>query len=110
MKYDTLTQLGRWFGYRPSYDNLCRVGMPEAAQGLYRANIVAYAISKIAHDVAKLNLSVGFDRMWKLQPLSPNLTAALEVAAKAANEVLTDPPAMTRNVTEWAKNQAAGTE
>jgi hypothetical protein len=38
--------------------------------------------------------------------LSPNFLAALEAASLAANEVLTDPPAMTRNVTEWAKNQA----
>lgn len=75
-------------------------------QGGYRANIVAYAIGKIAHDVARLNLSIGFDRVWRLQALSPNFTAALEIASKAANEVLTDPPAMTRNVTEWAKNQA----
>lgn len=75
-------------------------------QGGYRANIVAYAISKIAHDVAKLNLSIGFEKVWKLQALSPNFISGLEMASKAANEVLTDPPAMTRNVTEWAKNQA----
>ena len=35
MMYDTLMQMGRWFGYRPAYDDLCRVWMPEAAQGWY---------------------------------------------------------------------------
>lgn len=75
-------------------------------QGGYRANIVAYAISKIANDVAKLNLTIGFEKVWRLQALSPNFIAALEIASNAANKVLTDPPAMTRNVTEWAKNQA----
>ena len=35
MMYDTLMQMGRWFGYRPGYDDLCRVWMPEAAQGWY---------------------------------------------------------------------------
>lgn len=33
--YDTLMQMGRWFGYRPEYEDLCRVWMPEAAAGWY---------------------------------------------------------------------------
>lgn len=28
--YDTLMQMGRWFGYRPSYTHLCRVYAPSA--------------------------------------------------------------------------------
>lgn len=35
MMYDTLMQMGRWFGYRPDYDDLCRVWMPEDAEGWY---------------------------------------------------------------------------
>lgn len=35
MMYDTLMQMGRWFGYRPGYEDLCRVWMPEDAQGWY---------------------------------------------------------------------------
>ena len=35
MMYDTLMQMGRWFGYRPDYQDLCRIWMPEAAQGWY---------------------------------------------------------------------------
>ncbi len=35
MMYDTLMQMGRWFGYRPGYDDLCRVWMPEEAEGWY---------------------------------------------------------------------------
>jgi hypothetical protein len=26
--YDTLMQMGRWFGYRPGYEDLCRIFMP----------------------------------------------------------------------------------
>lgn len=33
--YDTLMQMGRWFGYRPKYRDLCRVWMPDEAQGWY---------------------------------------------------------------------------
>lgn len=33
--YDTLMQMGRWFGYRPYYQDLCRIWMPEEAAGWY---------------------------------------------------------------------------
>lgn len=29
--YDTLLQMGRWFGYRPGYEDLCRVWLPTNA-------------------------------------------------------------------------------
>ncbi|MDE2837958.1 MAG: Z1 domain-containing protein [Chloroflexota bacterium] len=35
MMYDTLMQMGRWFGYRFHYEDLCRIWMPESAQGWY---------------------------------------------------------------------------
>ncbi len=33
--YDTLMQMGRWFGYRPGYEDLCRIWMPEEVEGWY---------------------------------------------------------------------------
>lgn len=33
--YDTLMQMGRWFGYRPKYEDLCRVWMPREAENWY---------------------------------------------------------------------------
>lgn len=35
MMYDTLFQMGRWFGYRTGYEDLCRVWMQEEARGWY---------------------------------------------------------------------------
>jgi hypothetical protein len=35
MMYDTLMQMGRWFGYRKGYEDLCRLWMPEEADGWY---------------------------------------------------------------------------
>jgi hypothetical protein len=35
MMYDTLMQMGRWFGYRPGYEDLCRVWMPVDGVGWY---------------------------------------------------------------------------
>ena len=34
--YDTLMQMGRWFGYRPGYEDLCRVYMPSDSIGYYK--------------------------------------------------------------------------
>lgn len=33
--YDTLMQMGRWFGYRDGYEDLCRIWLPEEAAGWY---------------------------------------------------------------------------
>ena len=35
MMYDTLMQMGRWFGYRGGYEDLCRIWMPTEAVGWY---------------------------------------------------------------------------
>jgi Z1 domain len=33
--YDTLLQMGRWFGYRPDYEDLCRIWLSKAAESWY---------------------------------------------------------------------------
>ena len=35
MAYDTLMQMGRWFGYRKNYEDLCRVYMDSTSQAWY---------------------------------------------------------------------------
>lgn len=35
LMYDTLMQMGRWFGYRQDYEDLCRVWMPKEAAAWY---------------------------------------------------------------------------
>jgi len=34
--YDTLMQMGRWFGYRPGYADLCRLHLPDDLRKWYR--------------------------------------------------------------------------
>ncbi|WP_163555126.1 Z1 domain-containing protein [Helicobacter suis] len=34
--YDTLMQMGRWFGYRDGYEDLCKIYMPEKIQENFR--------------------------------------------------------------------------
>jgi hypothetical protein len=75
-------------------------------QGGYRANVVAYAISKVAHDVEEMELSVDFGAIWRKQHVSEAFKSALVIAAKASHDVLTNPQTGMSNVTEWAKQQA----
>ena len=75
-------------------------------EGGYRAQIVAHAISKLAHDAEAAGRSVDFDQIWRSQAVSEPMEAALLEAARAANDVLTTPPPSSRNVTEWAKQKA----
>ncbi|WP_296753148.1 Z1 domain-containing protein [Thiobacillus sp.] len=49
MMYDTLMQMGRWFGYRQGYDDLCRVWMPEEAEGWYTH--IAEAIEELREEL-----------------------------------------------------------
>ncbi len=74
-------------------------------EGGYRANIVAYAIAKLAHDVEARKRAVDFEAIWRRQALTEAMEEALASAARAANQALIDPLPGIRNVTEWAKKQ-----
>lgn len=75
-------------------------------EGGYRANTVAYAIAKLAHDVKINGRSVDFDVIWKKQRISEAMSAALTLVAGEVHKVITTPQSGISNVTEWAKQQA----
>ena len=75
-------------------------------QGGYRANIVAYTIAKIAHDVADQARTVDFDSIWRRQSQGDALDEAIAIIAEQVHEVLIHPLSGISNVTEWAKKQA----
>jgi hypothetical protein len=52
MMYDTLMQMGRWFGYRPDYEDLCRVWMPQEAESWYRH--IAISIEELREEMRKM--------------------------------------------------------
>ena len=52
MMYDTLLQMGRWFGYRYDYEDLCRVWMPEEAQGWYTH--ITESINELRDELARM--------------------------------------------------------
>jgi hypothetical protein len=47
--YDTLMQMGRWFGYRQGYDDLCRIWMTPDASGWYEH--VSESIEELRSDL-----------------------------------------------------------
>ena len=50
--YDTLLQMGRWFGYREGYDDLCRLWLTAEAEGWYRH--VTGATGELKRDFARM--------------------------------------------------------
>ena len=50
--YDTLLQMGRWFGYRDGYLDLCRVWLTEEAEGWYKH--VTRATGELKRDFARM--------------------------------------------------------
>ena len=55
MMYDTLMQMGRWFGYRQDYQDLCRIWMPDAAQGWYEH--IAESIEELRSELRSMEAS-----------------------------------------------------
>ena len=52
LTYDTLLQMGRWFGYRDGYNDLCRVWVTAEAEGWYRH--VTEATGDLKRDFARM--------------------------------------------------------
>jgi hypothetical protein len=51
--YDTLLQMGRWFGYRDGYSDLCRIWLSADAEGWYRH--VTEATNELKHDFERMH-------------------------------------------------------
>lgn len=49
LQYDTLLQMGRWFGYREGYQHLCRIWMPETTESHFAH--VASVVTELRQDL-----------------------------------------------------------
>ena len=65
MMYDTLMQMGRWFGYRTGYDDLCRVWMLEEAQGWYEH--IADSIEELREELRRMESVKAIPREFGLK-------------------------------------------
>ncbi|MCY1163819.1 Z1 domain protein [compost metagenome] len=50
--YDTLMQMGRWFGYRPDFEDLCRVHLANESIDWYR--YIAYASEELREQIRQM--------------------------------------------------------
>jgi len=50
--YDTLMQMGRWFGYRGKYRDLCKVWMPDESMAWY--SYISMATDKLREEVKRM--------------------------------------------------------
>jgi hypothetical protein len=51
--YDTLLQMGRWFGYRPNYDDIFKVYMAKDAIDWY--GFITAAANELKNEIARMN-------------------------------------------------------
>lgn len=74
----------------------------------YKANIIAYAISKIFYIVKNEypDKSVTFKNIWLKQSLSLAWINQIEILSKVMYDHLIDNSRLIENVTEWAKKEA----
>lgn len=55
--YDTLMQMGRWFGYRTGYEDLCRIWMSEESSNWYAE--ISDATDELRRDIKEMKQSGG---------------------------------------------------
>lgn len=74
-------------------------------EGGYRANIVAYTLSKLIHHVKTKHPNFGLNLLsvWRTQQVSDLLSQQIAIIAKTAFDVITNPPNRAYNITQWAK-------
>ena len=85
MMYDTLMQMGRWFGYRDGYEDLCRIWMPEEAIDWYA--FIAEAADELHDELKIMEQAKATPRMFGLavrsHPASLLVTARNKMGASA---------------------------
>lgn len=52
MMYDTLMQMGRWFGYRSNYEDICQIWMPDSAITWY--SYISRATDELRNEIHRM--------------------------------------------------------
>lgn len=83
---DTLLQMARWFGYRPGYEDLCRVWMPDdvADQFRYVAGIVIELRAQLRAMKKQRLTPEDFGLMVRMHPETLKITSTAKMGAAEA--------------------------
>ena len=76
--YDTLMQMGRWFGYRPKYEHLCKIWITNSSANWYRD--IAESTEELKSDLARMNMQKLTPKEFGLRV--KNDDTALEITAR----------------------------
>jgi hypothetical protein len=83
--YDTLLQMGRWFGYRAGYSDLPRIWMTDELRGWFRH--IAEVEAEIRRDIARFMQDAVTPRTFAVR-IQAHPTLAITAAAKMEDAVL----------------------
>ncbi|NBC33548.1 MAG: endonuclease [Alphaproteobacteria bacterium] len=83
--YDTLLQMGRWFGYRDGYEDLCRLWMTAEAEGWYRH--ITMATNELKRDFRRMRLQKATPREFGLRVRTHPDTLIITARNKMASGV-----------------------
>ena len=73
----------------------------------YRANFVAYTISKLSYDLKQLKQKINFKNVWEKQDLSDSFKDVLDKYSTKVKDLIMEPSENTTlNITQWAKREA----
>ena len=89
---DTLMQMARWFGYRPNYESLCRLYIPEESAGHYE--FITDAMEELRTEIKrmeKLNMTPAqFGLRVRHSPAAIRITAANKMQTATSITVAQD--------------------
>lgn len=71
--------------------------------GGFRAQIVAYTLSLLAHKVSIARLCIDFNKIWNTQTITPAMSEQIRCLAEEVCRIITHPPNGSANPSQWAK-------
>lgn len=84
--YDTLMQMGRWFGYRPRYADLCRLYLPADIAEWY--SLITEAGEELRHEFDYMTLIGGTPKDYGLRVRShPSLLVTSQVRMRSGTRL-----------------------
>ncbi|MGW3336149.1 Z1 domain-containing protein [Streptomyces sp. NPDC001009] len=78
--YDTLLQMGRWFGYRPGYTDLCRLYTTPQLETAYRE--ITVATDELRRDIEEMSVLGYTPRQFGLKVRTSSLGLSITAANK----------------------------